>query len=142
GKTLGVLAAQHPDRRNAGDALIASSLRHHYENQSDVEVLWGSIARLWLSGAEIKWEKLPPATPRRKVPLPTYPFERKNYWMEAVRAPDRPSAKEGLIHKNPDISKWFYVPSWKRTLTRQVGISELSKTSGRWLVFAQENGVI
>src|SRR5207245_2013931 len=51
GRTLGVLAMQHPDR-NGGDPVVVSSIRHDYENQSDVEFLWHAIARLWLSGAE------------------------------------------------------------------------------------------
>src|SRR5439155_4230198 len=37
GRTLGVLAMQHPDRQAAEDALAVSSIRHHYESQSDVE---------------------------------------------------------------------------------------------------------
>ena len=58
GRTLGVLAMQHPDRNKAGNPVTISSLRHHYENQSDVDFLWHSIGKLWLSGAEINWENL------------------------------------------------------------------------------------
>jgi acyl transferase domain-containing protein/thioesterase domain-containing protein len=141
GKTLGVLAAQHPDRRGAGNPVTVSSLRHHYENHSDVEFLWQSIGRLWLAGIDLKWEKLPPARQRRKVPLPTYPFERANYWIEPTRVLDTPPVEEAFIHKNPDLSTWFYVPSWKRTLARRVGISELSKSAARWLVFSPEGGL-
>jgi len=56
GRTLGVLAMQHPDRRDGGVPVAVSSIRHDYENQSDTEVLWHGIGRLWLSGAEINWE--------------------------------------------------------------------------------------
>src|ERR1019366_4726788 len=52
GRTLGVLAMQHPDRQNAADPVTISSIRHHYENQSDVEFLLQGIGRLWLSGVE------------------------------------------------------------------------------------------
>src|SRR5207248_9298072 len=38
GRTLGVLAMQHPDRNNADNPVTISSLRHHYENQSDVDL--------------------------------------------------------------------------------------------------------
>ena len=58
GRTLGVLAMQHPDRRHAGDPVAVSSIRHHYENQSDVEFLWHGIGRLWLSGTEINWDNV------------------------------------------------------------------------------------
>ncbi len=43
GRTLGLLAMQHPDRTNAQDPVTIASLRHHYENQSDVEFVF----RLW-----------------------------------------------------------------------------------------------
>ena len=81
GKTLGVLAAQHPAIQNAKDVMTILSLWHDYENRSDVEFLYG-IGKLWLSGIEAIWETLPHARQRRRIPLPTYPFERQNYWIE------------------------------------------------------------
>jgi NADP-dependent 3-hydroxy acid dehydrogenase YdfG len=39
------------------------------------------------------------------VPLPTYPFERRRYWIDP---PSGPSSE-----KAADISNWFYLPSWK-----------------------------
>ena len=30
-------------------------------------------------------------------------------------------AKEVFIHKNADLSKWFYVPSWRRMLPKAIG---------------------
>ena len=143
GKTLGVLAAQHPDRRDAGSPVTVSSLRHHYETQSDVEFLWNSIGRLWLSGVEINWEKLPQAKQRRRIPLPTYPFERENYWMETVGVSEAAHAKGVSIPKSTDLSKWFYVPSWKRTLPKALGVRELSRRTGKrkaWLVFSDDGG--
>jgi acyl transferase domain-containing protein len=79
GRTLSMLAMQHPDRRQAGDTVAVSSIRHHYENEADVAFLWHSIGRLWLSGAEINWDNLQIGGRRRRVPLPTYPFERQSY---------------------------------------------------------------
>lgn len=140
GKTLGVLAAQHPARKNAGNVVTVSSLRHHYENQSDVEFLYHSIGKLWLSGIEVDWEKLPQAKQRRKIPLPTYPFERQNYWIEAKQVEQ--GTKESPIHKNVDLSRWFYVPSWKRTLPKFGGVEELSaKRKQNWLVFSDDSSI-
>lgn len=46
---------------------------------------WDSIARLWVSGTEIDWERLHPSPCKRRVSLPTYPFARERYWIsEAV----------------------------------------------------------
>ncbi len=35
------------------------------------------LARLWVSGRETDWNSLYPDSPPRKIPLPTYPFERR-----------------------------------------------------------------
>ena len=55
-----------------------------------------SIGRLWLSGVEIHWEKLPQAKQRRRIPLPTYPFERQLYWMETGRVVGGSPCKRGF----------------------------------------------
>ncbi len=143
GKTLNVLAAQHPSRKDAGNPVIASSLRHHYENHSDVTFLLNSVARLWVSGVEIAWENLPQAKERRRIPLPTYPFERQNYWLDPVPASETMRSQPTSVHKNNDPAKWFYVPSWKRTPSQPVGADELAPALGRkqrWLVFVDDRG--
>ena len=151
GRTLAVLAMQHPDRQRASDALSVSSIRHHYDQQSDVEYMWHSIGRLWLSGAEITWDGVTSDEPRRRVPLPTYPFERTPHGLEPVRAADSPlghtpaaASSSGSVHKNPNTSQWLYVPSWKRLLapaaTFDNAAIEAART-GTWLVYADESGV-
>src|SRR6185503_9195670 len=45
GRTLGMLAMQHPER-NGADPVTVSSIRHDYENQSDVEFLLHAIGKL------------------------------------------------------------------------------------------------
>jgi acyl transferase domain-containing protein len=143
GRTLGVLAMQHPDRRGAGDPVAVASIRHHYENRSDGEYLWEGIGRLWLAGAAIQWENAHTGT-RSRVPLPTYPFERQHHWLAPLRAADATPQIEGLVRKNPNSSQWFYVPSWKRLLPRAVGAHEtvsLFEKRGTWLVFADGAGL-
>ena len=143
GRTLGVLAMQHPNRRDGGEPVAVSSIRHHYENQSDVEFLWHGIGRLWLSGAEIKWDDVHRGERRRRVSLPTYPFERQHHWLESLRVPDAAPHTQVLVHKNPNPSEWLYVPSWKRLLPRAIGIHEMAlhmEKARTWLVFADDSG--
>ena len=40
-----------------------------------------TLAGLWETGVEIDWAALDPQ-PRRRVSLPTYPFDRQRYWIE------------------------------------------------------------
>jgi len=140
GKTLGMLAMQHPDGRNSPTPAAISSLRHHYENQPDVEFLLTSVGKLWLSGLPIQWKHLPGNERRRKVSLPTYPFERQNYWIEAKVSPaasGRSPAEEPVATRGVD--QWFYVPSWERTALASGIPSGAEKAGTLWLVMADRN---
>jgi acyl transferase domain-containing protein len=48
---------------------------------SDIECLLGAVGRLWLAGAAPQWRSMQRGR-RRRVALPTYPFERKRFWVE------------------------------------------------------------
>jgi acyl transferase domain-containing protein len=140
GRTLGVLAMQHPDR--GGEAAALSSIRHDYENLSDGEYLWHALGRLWLSGAEIKWENAYSGQERRRISLPTYPFERQEYWLQPTRLPDSVPQAPGSIQKNPNQDEWLYVPSWKRLLPMASGSVETAlqtESTKRWLIFADDS---
>jgi len=53
---------------------------------------------------------------RRRIPLPSYPFERQRYWID--RPELRASAERvgGALSKRPEVSDWFYLPSFKPAL--------------------------
>jgi acyl transferase domain-containing protein/NADP-dependent 3-hydroxy acid dehydrogenase YdfG/acyl carrier protein len=72
------------------DALWLPSLRHGHDDQQQLAY---AVAALHARGVAVDWERhaVPSA---RRVPLPTYPFQRQHYW-PAVAAPERP-ARAGL----------------------------------------------
>ncbi|MGZ6078068.1 MAG: type I polyketide synthase, partial [Myxococcaceae bacterium] len=77
GTTLGMLvrqAAQAPGQRT-----ILPSLRHPRESLSDRARLLETVGRLWLAGAPLELSGLTPPEHRRRLPLPTYPFQRERY---------------------------------------------------------------
>jgi len=84
GQTLSTLARQHP-AKSAGHAVI-STLRHPKEQVSDEAYLLNSVGRLWLAGVKIDGAAFFADEQRHRVPLPTYPFERKRYWIEPPTA--------------------------------------------------------
>lgn len=133
GRTLGVLALQHPARPAAGSPLIVSSLRHDYENQPDAEFILNSLGRLWLTGASLSLGELEPPAARRKIPLPAYPFERLLCWIgpRAARPPELGRAKT-------DLAEWCYVPSWQRTDFFAGEPGEEKSPRSLWLIFADE----
>ncbi len=133
GRTLGVLALQHPARATTRNPLIVSSLRHDYENQPDVEFILTSLGRLWLSGTKVSFEDLEPPAARQKVSLPTYPFERLPYWIEP-----RAQRRADTGHRKADLSDWCYVPSWRRTGFPTGENQNASAAPPLWLIVADE----
>jgi acyl transferase domain-containing protein len=45
------------------------------------EALRRIVGRLWEAGVDIDWRKFDSGETRKRVPLPTYPFEHKRYWI-------------------------------------------------------------
>ncbi|MEU3786084.1 SDR family NAD(P)-dependent oxidoreductase [Streptomyces sp900129855] len=52
-----------------------------------------ALREAWLAGAEVDWTAFYRGERRHRVPLPTYPFEGRRYWLEPV-ASAAPSAPE------------------------------------------------
>ena len=63
-------------------AAIIPSMRHGLEKQTDVYMLLQALGKLWLAGAAIDLAQVYHPEKRRRVPLPTYPFERQRYWID------------------------------------------------------------
>jgi acyl transferase domain-containing protein/SAM-dependent methyltransferase len=76
-------------------ALWLPSLR---EGRDDREQLLESLGSLYVAGCPVNWSALGPN--RRRVPLPTYPFERRRYWLdlgETTGPADPALAWQGLV---------------------------------------------
>ena len=56
----------------------------------DWEQILDTVAALYTAGADIDWTAFERGYSRRKVELPTYPFERQRYWVDIDEA-DRPA---------------------------------------------------
>ena len=78
---------QMATRGGAGSAVadVVTSLRAEQERVTDEEQLMRAAGQLWVSGVELKWEGMWRGERRRRVPLPTYPFERQRFWVEPRR---------------------------------------------------------
>ncbi len=63
---------------------------------SDVAALLQAIGRLWTHGATPDWSALTVGR-RRRIPLPTYAFERKRFWVDPVPA-GPPAGADVAVH--------------------------------------------
>ncbi len=100
-----------------------------------------AVGRLWLEGASVDWRSFSAGQRRLRVPLPTYPFQRKRHWIEpdarsatmseaviqgrtfpltgrGIRPDEEDAARFataialGADTRQPDIADWFYAPAW------------------------------
>lgn len=63
-----------------------------------VDAATRALGRLWLAGAEPRWEERAAASPWRRVGLPTYPFARVRHWLKAQQpASDEPAGTPHLM---------------------------------------------
>ena len=82
--------------------------------REDWQELLNSLAQLYLNGVAIDWVGFERDFTRRRVPLPTYPFQRQRYWLEA---PKEYGTKTLALTKNfasssqhPLLGEQLYLP--------------------------------
>src|SRR5262249_28107665 len=66
----------------ASERLYLPSLRQGHDEH---RTLLASLAALYVRGIDLDAKGFDPGRRRRKVALPTYPFQRQSYWLEDAR---------------------------------------------------------
>ncbi|HEV8580123.1 MAG TPA: amino acid adenylation domain-containing protein [Thermoanaerobaculia bacterium] len=90
GQGLGSLVRLHPGGDERARRIIPA-MPAPQAAQPSQQVALGALGRLWLAGVRVDHDAFYAGRRRRRVPLPTYPFERRRFWVE----PDREDM-EGL----------------------------------------------
>ncbi|MCL4267602.1 MAG: SDR family NAD(P)-dependent oxidoreductase, partial [Anaerolineae bacterium] len=136
---LAVLLRQHPAGEQERVSLILSLLPGAAEPQPERAFVLAALGKLWLAGVEIEWTAVWQPQSRRRLALPTYPFELLRFWVEENATP-LPIAKP--TGKKQDIGDWFYLPTWKQTkVWSQVEQEQATAVPAVWLIFADQQGV-
>ncbi|MFN4156887.1 MAG: type I polyketide synthase [Gemmobacter sp.] len=121
-------------------AQVIPALRHPEQAMADDAWHIGTIARLWACGVDADWSPIWGEARRVRVPLPTYPFQRRTYFiapgaamkMEAEAAPARIA----------DIGAWGWVPHWRPVAADcPVDVEDDLGPAQTWLVFVDEAGL-
>ncbi|MFA1547960.1 type I polyketide synthase [Actinomadura chokoriensis] len=137
GQALCSAALQHPAKRRAADPVAVPSMPDGHDRTGESAAVQRSLGRLWLAGVPVDWAALHPGV-RRRVALPTYPFQRRRYWLDAGERGGRVAGTPGRRGAAPD--DWLYTPTWQRT--DAVPAEPPDGPAGRrWLVFADEHGL-
>lgn len=109
-----------------GDEHVAvSSLGRAGGDSNDVASVLRAAGEAWSAGADLDWERLHGGERRRRVPLPTYPFQRRRHWIEG-----RDLSAAGSLARRDDVSDWFHLPTWQRVAPPP----RADDAPARWLV--------
>ena len=73
---------QAEDAISAGNHAAPCWLPSLRQNQPDWQTLFTSLSALYVRGVPINWQGIDREYRRRKIALPTYPFQRQRYWIE------------------------------------------------------------
>jgi acyl transferase domain-containing protein len=134
GNTLAGIVRQHLRAGTSGR--VFSSLRPPRESADDEAYLLDALGKLWLAGAAVDWKSFSGTERRRRVTLPTYPFERQRHWAGS------PQRKRAVApdQKKVDIASWFYTPGWARSVITP-SLPGAGGDSGPHLVFVDRRGL-
>lgn len=83
GQTLTTLNRLQPD---AGRHEFLNSLPSAKQQSGAGTYLLQTLARLWLAGVNVDWRQYYKGQQRRRVALPTYPFQRQTFWIDPAPA--------------------------------------------------------
>ncbi len=127
--TGGHLATELPSSLPAADArrLTIGLAAGREERRQVIETL----ATVWAAGVEVDWAAYDAAYPRRRLALPTYPFQRQRYWFEDIVAPP---ARARIPEQ-----EWLYEVAWRPQPLPSVPPRE--RRAGSWLIVPDEGGV-
>ena len=132
GNTLGTLA-----RRIAAGRNVLPTLPHPKAQTADLRVLLASLGQLWMAGCDLDLDGFWQGESRRRVRLPTYPFERQRYWVEPDPDAAMASAPKALsVGRSEDPADWLYTPVWHEIPAP----AETATEPDRWLVLADRGG--
>ena len=134
GQTLSTFVRQSGEAAAGVPAI--PSLRYPYDRTPDVTFLLGALGRLWLTGAAPDWAAFHEGERLNRVPLPTYPWERQRYWVEAPTGDEADSLPPARAEKRADPASWAYHPSWHRSTAVRAAAGE-----ERVLVFADDSAL-
>ncbi len=150
GQELSSFARHDPTCTDARADLIVATLPGAQERQSEQKSLLTALGKLWLAGVTLDWQKLYASEQRRRIPLPTYPFERQRYWIDPpqwrtlmpyISTPASADNSAAGAGKRADPASWFYTPDWQ-----EIPLAHEDKPAPEsqrpWLIFLDEKKAV
>ncbi|MCA8978192.1 MAG: SDR family NAD(P)-dependent oxidoreductase [Planctomycetes bacterium] len=139
GKALSSLVRMH-ERAKGSPCLV--TVPHAKDTRAADEFLLDAVGRLWQLGVPIDWQAFHGGTARRRVPLPTYAFQRQRHWIE----PGAPVVHEGVLRGEADLAPPTRLPEadWVRLLAFRGKVlpeSARIEAKANWLCVGSGDGL-
>jgi acyl transferase domain-containing protein len=114
-----------------------ASLPSLRRDRDDREQFLESLGGLYVHGAAVDWSGLDEGAPRRRVPLPNYPFSNQPYRASRpVAGVRKPMPRGDTSPAEASRSDWLHEVAW-RALPTGAG----TPPRGHWVLFADRGGV-
>ena len=122
------------------------------KDRDDCPQMLSSLGALFVLGAKPNWEAYDQPFRRRRVTLPTYPFQRERHWLPGASTDSARKRTQGAGHPLPRIDSsqkhallesvedWFYEPKWEIKETTGEFSPEVL-TTGTWIIFRDQQGI-
>lgn len=155
GKSLGAMARSHPDCDRTRWPLILASMPAAADLEAGDRTLAGGLAEMWLTGVDVDWDRYHRENqdwaPGR-VPVPSYPFQRQQYWFTKDSLPEMPvpayvtdfeepvdspeQEREALLSEYETLpllpeSQWLNIGVWRERAPRP----PMVEPGEQWTVF-------
>lgn len=115
-----------------------SSLRSSKTIVPDMQVFLQAVSQAWTRGVRLDWKELHQGASRRRVILPTYPWEHQDYWIEPGEGPELFAASSPVEAplRRKEMEDWFYSAAWHRS--GPIGAVSLAG-GGPWLILSDDS---
>jgi acyl transferase domain-containing protein len=131
GKALTSLARLHA--RAAKSPCLVSMPHPKDDKPADLAVL-EAVGRLWQHGVQVDWRALHGGVARRRVPLPTYAFQRQRHWIEPGTVVPQEGVLRGAEEPVPPTrlpeSEWLRRPAFR---AQELAPQAAAAADARWL---------
>ena len=77
------MVRQHPGKQ--ADTVVLASLSASRDASGDMQAILEALGKAWVFGVAVDWRAFYLNEERCRVPLPTYPFEKRKFWLEPPR---------------------------------------------------------
>ena len=110
-----------------GPQRVLQSAARPQDERSDAMILRETAAKLWVAGVPLDFTSPHASRAPRRIPLPTYPFERKRFWVDPTPASTVAAAQP----RSERLEDWTFAPVWVRD---ELPPDEAPQLTGTWLI--------